>query len=629
MKRTLLRSSALARLGGSGSASRLGSPSRPDDSRQSGNVLVILLVLVASGFGAWRMGWFDDLLKGQEEVAIEGAPVRRGDLRISEVVRGNLEAADSITLKCEVEGRSTIIFLAEEGKMLKAGDLVAELDVSELQDQLVRQEIEVKNAEAAYTKAKEQYDIQVIQNESDIAQALLALELAELDLAKYVGVEDATEAAGTDTESGETVAESGEWHNELQSAEETVALRDEDLKRALIEFEWSVKLEEQGFVTTSELDADKLACKRAEIQLDQAERTLDLLLRYGNRRKLAELGADVATCKRDVDKTRKQASARLTDFEAARESSLYTLEREVTQLAQQRAQVVKAKIVAPEAGLMVYARERSRWGSGDSIGEGDEVRERQDIATIPRAGGMTVKASIHETKLKKIQVGQPCIVTVDAFPDRTFDGQVDFVAIMADSGSWRSNPNQRLYKADISLLNPTADMRPGMSCSVEILVEDLKDVHYVPRQSVFLDGGETIAFVVDGTESRRVSVVLGLDNSKWVTVHEGLSEHQIVALAPPADFQPAPLPEAERPSMPAAARGGKGGGTGRPSGATGRPAGAGSGRPSGKGRPAGSGKPGGSPKGASAGKSGGRPVASGAPQGGKAPESTTPVAGGQ
>ena len=139
-------------------------------------------------------------------------------------------------------------------------------------------------------------------------------------------------------------------------------------------------------------------------------------------------------------------------------------------------------------------------GSGDAIEEGDEVRERQDIATIPRAGGMTVKASIHETKLKKIQVGQPCLVTVDAFPGRTFEGRVDFVAVMADSGSWRSNPNQRLYKADISLLAPTTEMRPGMSCSVEILVEDLEDVHYVPRQSVFMDGGDTVAFTIDGGE---------------------------------------------------------------------------------------------------------------------------------
>ncbi len=623
MKQPLLRSYAPARLGRPGSNGFSG---------RSGNVLVVLLLLVGTGFGAWKMGWFDDLLKGKEEVAIEGAPVRRGDLRISEVVRGNLEATDSITLKCEVEGRSTIIYLAEEGKMLKAGDLVVELDVSQLEDELVRQEIVVKNAEAAFTKAKEQYDIQVIQNESDIAQARLALELAELDLAKYVGVEDAADAVGTDTDSGETITASGEWHNELQSAEETVALRTEDLTRAQIDFEWSEKLEAEGFVQKSELDADRLACKRAEIQLDQAKRGLDLLIRYGNRRKLAELRADVATRNRDVDKTRKQASARLTDFEAARESSLYQLERERIQLAEQRAQVVKSKIFAPEDGLMVYARERSRWGSGDSIEEGDEVRERQDIATIPRAGGMTVKASIHETKLKKIQVGQPCIVTVDAFPDRTFDGRVDFVAIMADSGSWRSNPNQRLYKADISLLNPTLDMRPGMSCSVEILVEDLKDVHYVPRQSVFLDGGETIAFVVDGPESKRVSVKVGLDNSKWVTVLEGLTENQIVALAPPADFQPEPVPEAERPDMPAGMPVGANGkrpgaATGqRPGGAQGRPSGAGGGRPAG----AGGGRPSGKGGSSAAGKKGsGRPMASRASEGGKAPKSAAPTAGGE
>ena len=50
-----------------------------------------------------------------EEVAIDGAPVRKGDLRISEVVRGNLEATDSITLKCEVEGRSTHMGTITEG----------------------------------------------------------------------------------------------------------------------------------------------------------------------------------------------------------------------------------------------------------------------------------------------------------------------------------------------------------------------------------------------------------------------------------------------------------------------------------------------------------------------------------
>lgn len=563
--------------------------------RESGNVIVILLVLIAGLVGAWQLGLFDGLLEGEQEVALEGAPVRRGDLRISEVVRGNLEATDSITLKCDVEGRSTIIFLAEEGVMLEAGDLVCELDVSELEDQLVRQEIEVKNAEAAFTKAKEQYEIQVIQNESDIAQAILALELAELDLAKYVG----------DAEAGEA----GEWFNELASAQETVTLRQEDLARAVQTLDASVELEREGFLQRSQLETDQLAKKRAKIQLEQAERDLALKLKYGNRRRLAELSADVATKRRDVDKTRKQAAARLTDFEAARDSSGYTLERERTQLLDLRSQVSKSKIFAPEAGLMVYARERSRWGSGDAIEEGDEVRERQDIATIPRAGGMTVKASIHETKLKKVQVGQPCLVTVDAFPGRTFEGRVDFVAVMADSGSWRSNPNQRLYKADISLLAPTTEMRPGMSCSVEILVEDLEDVHYVPRQSVFMDGGETVAFTIDRGDVKRTAVQIGLDNSKWVTVLDGLTEGQTVALAPPADFEPAPVPEADVASSPSGER--RTPGAGRPGPDS---------RPGASGRPSETGRPGAGRPGAGSAGGGGRPGAR--PAGGDRPGTT-------
>ena len=126
-----------------------------------GGVLTVLVVIAALAAAAWQSGVLNGLFEGETEVTIEGAEVRKGDLRISEVVRGNLEASDSVSIKCEIEGRSTIIYLAEEGTFLNEGDLVVELDVSQLADELVSQEIEVKNAEAAYTKAHEQYDVQV------------------------------------------------------------------------------------------------------------------------------------------------------------------------------------------------------------------------------------------------------------------------------------------------------------------------------------------------------------------------------------------------------------------------------------------------------------------------------------
>ena len=585
-----------------------GSPRRsaPGASRQGGSILLFLVVLLAAAAGAWKLGLFESIIGGEEEVVIEGAPVRRGDLRISEVVRGNLEATDSISIKSKMEGRSTIIFLAEEGIAVKQGDLIVELDVSQLEDELVRQEIEVKNAEASFTKAKEQYDIQVIQNVSDEADAHLALELADLDLLKYIGVAPTIGDDGMPSDEGTP----GEYANEEAKALEAVLLREEDLNRAATELQFSNELLEKGFVQKSENEAKRLAQQRAEIQLTQSNRELELMKQFTYLRTSKALRADIETRKRDVQKVKKQANARLADFKAERDSADYKLDRERIKLTEMREQVGQAKIYAPDAGLLVYAREQSRWGSGDTVEEGDEVRERQELCTIPRAGGMTVKASIHETKLKKINTGQSCIVTVDAFPGRTFEGRVDFVAVMADSGSWRSNPNQRLYKADISLVDPTRDMRPGMSCSVEILVEDLAAVNYVPRQCVFLDGGETIVFVVNGGEVERRAVTVGLDNSKWVSVEEGLKEGETVALAPPADFEPAPVPEPEIEAFGAApsgaggaAAGGKGGrpsaagASGRPSmskGASGRPAGAGGGRP--KGVPS-AGSRGGAPKG--------------------------------
>ncbi|MBL6756820.1 MAG: efflux RND transporter periplasmic adaptor subunit [Planctomycetes bacterium] len=520
-------------------SNHLRSTAAPSASRRGGALTVILVLLVVAA-GAWQSGILNGIFEGDTEVEIDGAPVRTGPLRISEVVRGNLEASDSISLKCEIEGRSTIIFLAEEGTFLNEGDLVVELDVSQLADELVAQEIEVKNAEAAFTKAREQYDIQVIQNESDIAAAELALELAELDLAKYTGNPEANEP--------------GEWDNELAKAEETVLLQEEQLATAEKELTWAIKLHAEEFKSQNELEQKQFAKQRAEVQLGQAKRELDLIVKFGNRRKLAELQSDVDTRRRDISKTEKQAAAKLADFEAERESASFKLNREREQLQELKEQVGKSKIYAPEPGLLVYAREKSRWGSGDTIEEGDEVRERQELCTIPRQGGMTVKASIHETKLKKIQAGLPCLVTVDAFPNRTFEGRVDFVAVMADSGSWRSNPNQRLYKADISLLNPIRDMRPGMSCSVDILVKDLENATYIPRQSVFLDGGKTIVFKRTEAGVERCEVEVGMDNTKWVAIDSGLDEGDVVLLAPPADFEPAPVPDEPAPEIGAGAQ---------------------------------------------------------------------------
>jgi HlyD family secretion protein len=489
-----------------------------------GGIAAILLTAI---WGMGPGGWLSE----EAMDALEGVPVRRGDLLISESAHGNLEAKDSMRMICELEGRATIIFLAEEGTIVQEGDLICELDVSSLRDRRVTQEISVKNAEASFTKAREQYDIQKIQNTSDIAAAELALVLGEMDLLKYTQPD-------------------GEWEHEIARADESIKLAEEELKQAEETLRWTEQLAANGFVQRTELERDQLSLERARIKLEQSWREKRLKETFERPKRLAELNSDVATREREVLKTEKQARARLADYEAARDSSEFKLEREREKLAKYTDQIGKSHIYSPGTGMLVYSRSRgSSWrGGGEVPEEGKDVYERQEIASIPRAGGMTAIASLHETKLENVRVGQACRITIDAIPDRVFEGEVRFLAAVADSGSWMSNPNQRLYKTEVSIHEGVPEMRPGMSCSIEIMIDMLDNTLYVPRQSVHLDGSRTVAFVQNGSGPQAREVSVGQDNNKWVSIKSGLEEGEIVALSPPASWKPAPTPAVE-PTM--------------------------------------------------------------------------------
>ena len=556
--------------------------------------IAVVAVVVIGGLGIAGIGPAATLMGGmtggEEEAAIPGPKVKRGPMVISVTQRGNLSAKNSIQIRNELEGRTTILSMIPEGTVVKKGDLLVELDVSNMVERRVQQDISVQNARAAHSKAVQQKEIQESQNTSDIERGKRLVEFAQIDKDKYVN---------------------GEWPQQLKAAEESITLAQEELKQAEERLADSIKLNAEGFLTDNELETDRLAETRRKIALEQAKRAKELLEVYDNPKQEKALAADILETKRELERIELQAKARLVDFEATENTSKARLEREEDELTKIEDQISKGKIYAPDAGIVVYARQRSRWGSGDPIAEGTELHERQEIITIPREGGMIVEASLHETVIKKVQAGQKCSVTIDAMPGRTFEGEVRFVALLPDSNSWWANPNQRLFKTEIGILDPIAEMRPGMSCKVEILVDALDDVLQVPVQTVFRNGGKTVCFVDGPGGTEEVEVKTGRDNDKWVEVLDGLAEGQTVLMAPPTGFklEPAPArsgpPNGMTPSM---------GGDGKSSAEGGR---SGGGRPSGErgGDRSGSGRPGGGERqGSSKGKVPGGPKGSTQPE---------------
>ena len=540
--------------------------------------LIVTLLVAALGLGAFvvhEAGW----ISGEGDKRPRGVPVRHGPLRISVLENGNLKAAKSIELVNELEGSSTILFLIAEGTRVEPGTLLCELDTTELRERFVTQQISVQGAEAQAVKARQLLEIQKSQNQSDIAAAERKLEFAQKDKIKYV---------------------EGDWPQQEQAAEDEILLAEEELKRAEETLRWSATLEERGFLTRTELDADKLAKQRSEVKLSQSKRNLELLIQFDRPRELQRLQADIDEFVREKTRVELQAAARLVDLESDLAAAESKLKLESEKLAKYTDQLAKAKIVAPVAGMVVYAKEDGgRWGRGDPIAEGTQVRERQRLITIPSSDNMLVEASIHESVLEQVREGQDVIVRIDALPDRSFRGRVRYKALLPDQNQWWANPNLRVYRTDVDVLDTDVGMRPGMSCSIEVVVADIPAATYVPVQAVFLDGGKPVAFVEDARGVSIRPLELGRYNSTWVEILAGLEEGQQVLLSQPSGFQlESALVEPEEggesaPSMPGAGPGGAerggppaAGAPGRSGGET-RPAGAGGeGRSGGQGRPA-------------------------------------------
>jgi HlyD family secretion protein len=492
-------------------------------------VVLVTLACVALWIGLRESGW----LGGETVAAVRGATVQRGPLRISVIERGNLKAADSLVLKSEIEGNTTILKLVAEGTMVEAGDVLCELDATELIDRRFQQDISTRNAEASFVKSKQNYEIQQSQNDSDIKRAEQSLRFADIDLRKF--------------QEGERSAKSAE-------ADEAIKLAEEEFTRAEEKLAWSSKLNEKGFLTDTELEADRLSLSRARIQLEQAKRDMDLLERFQLPRDEADLVSKLEEAARELERVKLQAAARIVDYDADMRTNEAKLSLEREKLTKLETQIAKSKIIAPRAGMVVYAvEEGGRYGSSNPIKEGTQVRERQDILTIPSAAGMIAQVSLHESVLKQIEPGQPVVLKIDALTGREFHGRVKFVAPMADQTSFWANPNLRVYRTEVSVEDAVNEMRPGMSCAVEIMVEEIEDTLFVPVQSIFRRGEATLAFVDRGGSSEERTVEVGRYNDRWVQVLSGLSEGEVVLLAPPAGFTREVQSPDERDGVPAGA----------------------------------------------------------------------------
>lgn len=511
--------------------------------------IVLILTAVAGAIAVLVYSRWTSGKTGGYTAEVTTFTVSRGDLPITVTESGDIKAINSKDIKSEVEGRTSIISIVDEGTYISPEDvnngmILVELDSSEIKQKLTQQQITFLNTEAGLTEAKESLDIQKKQNDSDIQAGRMKVRFGLMDLQKYVGEIVAgklfTGTANPGIDHNNTTAAliedshlGGEALQKLRELDADIKLKKQDLELATSKLVWTEKLYEKEYVSLNDKEADSLDKERKDIALQKAGTAMELFVKYEFPKETEKLLSDYREANRELERTETTARSKLVQAQAKLNSNdaQYSLQKE--QLEKLEKQLKACVIRAPSPGQVVYSSSTDRWmRQNRPIEIGAEVSELQKIISIPDTSEMKVEIKIHETWVDKVMPGQDAKITVAAFPDKVFTGKVLKKSPLADPTEWL-NPDLKVYATDVSIDGTHDFIKTGMSAKVEVIIEQLKNILSIPIQAVVTQEGVKVCYVVTGSSPKKREVETGLFNNDFVEIKSGLAEGDKVLLNPP------------------------------------------------------------------------------------------------
>jgi len=162
-------------------------------------------------------------------------------------------------------------------------------------------------------------------------------------------------------------------------------------------------------------------------------------------------------------------------------------------------------VLSPESGIIV---ERL-------VNVGELIDPSKPLFTIGNFQTVWLKADVFEKDIPKVNLGQPIELKADSFPDKVFNGKLDYVANQVDSDT-----RTLIVRAEVS--NPQGLLKPKMFARMKIIV-GLQKVLTIPISAVQDTRTGKVVYVPEGNhifEERKVK--LGSQSEDYVEVLEGL-----------------------------------------------------------------------------------------------------------
>ncbi|MFZ6026578.1 MAG: efflux RND transporter periplasmic adaptor subunit [Chloroflexota bacterium] len=411
--------------------------------------------------------------------------VSRGTLTSLIGATGTVRANQQANLAWEASGNAGAP-VVQEGDRVDAGQVLVSLDADNLPASILAARADLLNAQKQLDDLQDssQATVQAAQAVSNTQKALI--EAQKLYDEEY---------------------DAEDYQDEIDRANEEVLDAEEELEDAQDDFE-PYKDRDPDNQTRKSYE-DKL--EAAQEKYDEAVRKYDLLVLE---KAIARQSVEAAQAQlADAERT----YARIKDGPDPDDVAALQARIDAAQ-----ATLDSADLAAPFSGTITYA----------NVQRGDPVTPGQVAFRLDDLSKLFVDVNISEVDINNVAVGQAVRLSFDAIQDKDYTGRVSEVSMVGV-------PTQGVveFLVTIEVLDADADVKPGMTAAVNVVIETLENVLIVPNRAVRSIDGNYVVYVVEGNELVMVTVELGANSDTHSEVVGGdLRSGDSLVLNPPLTF---------------------------------------------------------------------------------------------
>ena len=192
--------------------------------------------------------------------------------------------------------------------------------------------------------------------------------------------------------------------------------------------------------------------------------------------------------------------------------------------------VSELTILAPENGMVIYERD---W-NGQKKGPGSMMNTwNPKIASLPDLSSMVSKTYINEVEISQIKEGQKVNLSLDAFKNKKMQGVIKNVS---NVGQQNPNSDGKVFEVSIDIASSDSTLRPAMTTSNEIIINEFEEVLFAPLEGVFTQGDSlNYVLIKKGLNTIKREIKLGESNDNFVIIRNGLAEGEEIILNAPKD----------------------------------------------------------------------------------------------